>query len=47
LLRGANNPAGAVPEFERFLALSPDGPQSDEVRGLLDAARAQAGQAGK
>ncbi len=47
LLRGANNPAGAVPEFERFLALSPDGPQSDEVRSLLDAARAQAGGAGK
>ena len=47
LLRGANNPASAVPEFERFLALAPDGPQSDEVRGLLDAARAQAGPAGK
>jgi uncharacterized protein (TIGR02996 family) len=43
LLRGTNDPAGAVPEFERFLALAPDGPQSDEVRGLLEAARSQAG----
>jgi tetratricopeptide (TPR) repeat protein len=47
LLRGTNDPAGAVPEFERFLALAPNGPQSDEVRGLLEAARAQVGQAGR
>jgi uncharacterized protein (TIGR02996 family) len=43
LLRGANDPAGAVPEFERYLALAPEGPQSDEVRQLLNAARGQAG----
>jgi tetratricopeptide (TPR) repeat protein len=43
LLRGRNDPAGAVPEFERFLALAPDGPQRDEVRSLLDAARTEAG----
>jgi tetratricopeptide (TPR) repeat protein len=43
LLRGTNDPAGAVPEFERFLALAPDGPQSDEVRSLLEVARTQAG----
>ena len=43
LLRGKDDPAGAIPEFERYLALAPDGPQSDQVRQLLDAARAQAG----
>ena len=43
LFRGRNDPAGAVPEFERFLALAPEGPQSDEVRSLLEAAKAQAG----
>jgi tetratricopeptide (TPR) repeat protein len=43
LLRGVNDPAGAVVEFERYLALAPDGPQSDQVRQLLDGARSQAG----
>jgi len=43
LFRGKNDPAGAVPEFERFLALAPEGPQSDEVRALLEAAKARAG----
>jgi tetratricopeptide (TPR) repeat protein len=43
LLRGRNDPAGAAGEFERFLALVPEGPQSDEVRRLLDAARSQSG----
>ncbi len=43
LLRGTNDPAGAAGEFERYLALAPEGPQSDQVRQLLDAARSQAG----
>ncbi|MGH9005727.1 MAG: tetratricopeptide repeat protein, partial [Acidimicrobiia bacterium] len=43
LFRGKNDAAGAVPEFERYLELVPAGPQSDQVRQLLDAARAQAG----
>ncbi|MGH9041446.1 MAG: tetratricopeptide repeat protein [Acidimicrobiia bacterium] len=42
LYRGMNDAAGAVPEFERYLALAPEGPQSDQVRQLLDAARSQA-----
>ncbi|MGH8975854.1 MAG: tetratricopeptide repeat protein [Acidimicrobiia bacterium] len=43
LLRGVNDPAGAATEFERYLALVPEGPQSEQVRQLLDAARSQAG----
>ena len=40
LLRGKNDPAAAVPEFERYLALVPDGPQSEPVRRLLEQAKA-------
>lgn len=43
LFRGRNDPAGAVPEFERYLALVPSGPQTDQVRSLLDLARQQVG----
>jgi cytochrome c-type biogenesis protein CcmH/NrfG len=39
LFRGRNDPAGAVPEFERYLALVPDGPQTEQVKNLLDLAR--------
>jgi uncharacterized protein (TIGR02996 family) len=41
--RGMNNPKGAVPDFEKFLTLVPDGPVNDEVKGVLDQARQQAG----
>ena len=40
LFRGKNEAAAAVPEFERYLALVPDGPQSEPVRKLLELARA-------
>jgi cytochrome c-type biogenesis protein CcmH/NrfG len=40
LLRGKNDPAAAVPEFERYLALVPAGPQSEPVRRLLEQAKA-------
>jgi tetratricopeptide (TPR) repeat protein len=43
LLRGVNDAAGAAGEFERYLALAPEGPQSDQVRQLLESARSQAG----
>jgi tetratricopeptide (TPR) repeat protein len=39
LFRGRNDPAAAVPEFERYLALVPDGPQTEQVKNLLDLAR--------
>lgn len=42
LLRGKNDPAAAVPELERYLALVPDGAQTDEVRKLLEQARTEA-----
>ena len=42
-LRGKNNPKAAVPDFERYLALVPDGPLNDQVKQLLEAARQQAG----
>ena len=41
-LRGKNNPKAAVPDFERYLALVPNGPLNDQVKKLLDQAR-QAG----
>ena len=41
-LRGKNNPKAAVAEFERYLALVPNGPLNDQVKRLLDEAR-QAG----
>ena len=40
-LRGKNNPKAAVPDFERYLALVPEGPLNDQVRQLLDTARQQ------
>ena len=43
LLQGTNDPAGAVSELERYLALVPDGPQSAQVRQLLERARTQSG----
>lgn len=43
LFRGKNDAAGAVPEFERYLALAPSGPQTDQVRTLLDLVRQQVG----
>jgi uncharacterized protein (TIGR02996 family) len=42
-LRGKNNPKAAVPDFERYLALVPDGPLNDQVKQLLELARQQAG----
>ena len=42
-LRGKNNPKAAVPDFERYLALVPNGPLNDQVKQLLDQARQQAG----
>jgi uncharacterized protein (TIGR02996 family) len=41
--RGKNNPKAAVPDFERFLALVPNGPLNEQVKQLLDQARQQAG----
>ena len=37
--RGKNNPKAAVPDFERYLALVPNGPLNDQVKNLLDQAR--------
>ncbi|MDQ1567337.1 MAG: hypothetical protein QOF96_2217 [Actinomycetota bacterium] len=42
-LRGKNNPKAAVPDFERYLALVPNGPLNDQVKMLLDQARQQGG----
>ncbi|HVW33463.1 MAG TPA: hypothetical protein VHL53_13065 [Acidimicrobiia bacterium] len=42
-LRGKHNPKAAVPDFERYLDLVPNGPLNDQVRQLLDQARQQAG----
>lgn len=41
LLRGANDPAGAVAALERYLALAPTGPLDGEVRAVLDEARSK------
>jgi cytochrome c-type biogenesis protein CcmH len=35
LLRFMDDPAGAVPELQAYVALEPDGPMSDAVRGAL------------
>ena len=40
--RGKNNPKAAIPDFERYLALVPDGPLNQPVRQVLDQARQQA-----
>ena len=42
-LRGKNNPKAAVADFERYLALVPNGPLGDQVKQLLDEARRAAG----
>ncbi len=43
LLRGKDDAAGAVPEFERFLALlGPGNPLADQVRPVLDEAKKRA-----
>jgi cytochrome c-type biogenesis protein CcmH/NrfG len=42
-LRGKNNPKAAIPDFERYLALVPNGQLNDQVKQLLDQARQQAG----
>jgi uncharacterized protein (TIGR02996 family) len=42
-LRGKNNPKAAIPDFERYLALVPDGQLNAQVKQLLDQARQQAG----
>jgi uncharacterized protein (TIGR02996 family) len=39
--RGKNNPKAAVPDFERYLALVPEGPLNDQVRQLLETAKQQ------
>jgi len=41
--RGKNNPKAAVPDFERYLALVPNGPLNEQVKNLLDQARQAAG----
>lgn len=43
LFRGKNNPKAAIPDFERFLALVPNGPLNEQVKQVLDQARQQAG----
>jgi len=40
LLRGMDDPAGAVVEFDRYLELDPDGPLADQVRQVAEEARA-------
>jgi uncharacterized protein (TIGR02996 family) len=42
-LRGKNNPKAAVPDFERYLALVPNGALNDQVKQLLNQARQQSG----
>jgi hypothetical protein len=42
-LRGKSNPKAAVPDFERYLVLVPDGPLNNQVKQLLDQARQQSG----
>jgi uncharacterized protein (TIGR02996 family) len=41
--RGKNNPKAAIPDFERYLALVPDGQLNAQVKQLLDQARQSAG----
>ena len=42
-LRGKNNPKAAIPDFERYLALVPDGQLNAQVKQLLEQARQSAG----
>jgi cytochrome c-type biogenesis protein CcmH/NrfG len=39
LFRGRGDAAGAVPEFERYLALVPEGPLAEQVKTVLEQAR--------
>lgn len=41
--RGMNDAKGAVPDFERFLALVPTGPLNENVKAVLEQAKQQAG----
>lgn len=41
--RGIGDAKGAVPDFERFLTLVPEGPLNENVKAVLDQARQQAG----
>jgi tetratricopeptide (TPR) repeat protein len=41
--RGIGDAKGAVPDFERFLTLVPEGPLNENVKAVLDQARRQAG----
>lgn len=41
--RGAGDAKGAVADFERFLALVPEGPLNENVKAVLEQARRQAG----
>jgi uncharacterized protein (TIGR02996 family) len=41
--RGMGDAKGAVPDFERFLTLVPEGPLNENVKAVLDQARQQAG----
>jgi uncharacterized protein (TIGR02996 family) len=41
--RGMGDAKGAVPDFERFLTLVPNGPLNENVKAVLDQARQQAG----
>jgi tetratricopeptide (TPR) repeat protein len=41
--RGMADAKGAIPDFERFLALVPEGPLTENVKAVLDQARQQAG----
>lgn len=41
LFRGKGDAAGAASEFERYLALVPDGPERQQVQALLDQARGE------
>jgi cytochrome c-type biogenesis protein CcmH/NrfG len=42
-LRGKNDPKAAIPDFERYLVLVPDGQLNAQVKQLLDQARRQTG----
>ena len=41
--RGAGDARGAIPDFERFLTLVPEGPLNENVKAVLEQARQQAG----
>lgn len=41
--RGFGQPEQAIPDFERFLAIAPNAPMAEQVRGVLSAARQTSG----